>query len=232
MTTEVAVLSAGAAESLVRSLAERLRADLGVETSSTFGAVGAMKQRFLAGDACDVLITSAKVMSELVQAGHVRDRARDLGWVDTGVAVLDGVNVPDVSTSDAVGTVLRAASRIYFPDPDRATAGIHFASVLVKLGLDVHDVDVMKTFPNGRTAMRALAQEEALVAVGCTQVTEILQTDGVTYAGPLPEPYELATLYQCAVVDRATNPLKARDVVDLLTGVATVSRRESLGFRS
>ena len=36
-------------------------------------------------------------------------------------------------------------------------------------------------------------------ALGCTQVTEILYTPGLTLAGPLPEPFGLATAYAAGV---------------------------------
>ena len=75
----------------------------------------------------------------------------------TGVAVRSGESQPDVSTPEALKAALLAADGIYFPDPQRATAGIHFANVLRELG--IHDTlqPRFRTFPNGATSMRELA---------------------------------------------------------------------------
>ena len=49
------------------------------------------------------------------------------------------------------------------------------------------------------TAMRELAAAKGARPIGCTQVTEILNTPGVTLVGPLPEGCALATIYTGAV---------------------------------
>ena len=84
-----------------------------------------------------------------------------------------------------------AADVIYFPDPKQATAGIHFAKVLERLGI-AHDVAArLQPHPNGATAMRELSQSRDARPIVCTQVTEILATPGVTLVGPLPKGFEL-----------------------------------------
>ena len=58
--------------------------------------------------------------------------------------------------------------------------------------------------------MRALAQSRAARPIGCTQVTEILSTPGVTLVGPLPKEFELATVYTAGVCTKAALPAEAR----------------------
>ena len=101
---------------------------------------------------------------------------------------------------------LLAADAIYFPDPVRATAGIHFANVMRKLG--IHDTlqPRFKTYPAGAIAMRELAATDAPRLIGCTQVSEILYSEGVQLVGLLPQEFELATVYSAAVAANAAQP--------------------------
>jgi molybdate transport system substrate-binding protein len=125
--------------------------------------------------------------------------------------------------------LLQGASAIYFPDPGKATAGIHFMKVLQALGL-ADDTARLRTFPNGATAMAALAQADEPGAVGCTQVTEILMTRGVRLAGLLPPPHELATTYTAAVAAGAKEPQLAQALIDALTSPEAAQARKECGF--
>ena len=53
--------------------------------------------------------------------------------------------------------------------------------------------------PGDATAMKELALHPGTGAMGCTQITEINYTPGVALVGPLPDAFELATVYTAAV---------------------------------
>jgi molybdate transport system substrate-binding protein len=84
--------------------------------------------------------------------------------------------------------------------------------------------------PNGSTAMRALAATDEPGAIGCTQITEIRYTPGVTLVGALPKEFELATVYSAAVTTAARDPALARQWVAMITARENRSVRESAGF--
>ena len=131
------IISGGAAQGLVRQLQERFAAGHGLRIEGTFGAVGLMREKLLAGESCDVMILTGEQISQLASQGHILARsARALGRVKTGVAVKAGAPLPTVDTPKALDALLRKAEGIYFPDPLKATAGIHFMKVLRTLGLD------------------------------------------------------------------------------------------------
>ena len=225
------VISGGAAQGLVGQLSERFAADHGFKPEGTFGAVGLMKDKLLGGAPCDVVILTAALIEELEQQGHVvPGSARALGVVRTGVAVKAGQPKPEVGTPQALAGLLRSATGIYFPDPVKATAGIHFMKVLKTLGLDQELTDRLKPFPNGATAMREMAAASGDGVVGCTQVTEILYTPGVQLAGVLPSAFELATVYTAAACVRAADPVAAQALVDLLAAEASRAQRLAGGF--
>ena len=227
------ILSGGAAQGLVRKLQPAFESAHGCRLEGSFGAVGAMRDKLLAGAPCDLLILTQALIEELASQGHaLGPSARPLGPVQTGVAVRQGAPALDVATPEGLKRSLEQAGAVYFPDPSKATAGIHFMKVLAGLGLAGTLAPRLRTFPNGATAMAAMAQAPEADAVGCTQVTEILFTPGVRLVGLLPKPYELVTLYTAAISSRAAEPALAAELVAALSAAEAAAARRQCGFES
>jgi len=229
--TTLHLLCAGAAQGLVKAMQARLEQGSGATLAGRFGAVGAMKEALLAGEPCDLMIVTDKMVAELVASGALRgERRAAIGRVRTGVAVRRGEKRPPIDTPEDLRQALLAAPAIYFPDPQRATAGIHFAGVLQQLGVADALAARLRTFPNGATAMRELAGAAPAGSIGCTQVSEILYTDGVELVGALPARFELSTLYSGAVAARAAQPELAARWLDMLAGATARDLRHAGGF--
>lgn len=229
--TTLNLLSAGAALGLVKSLEARFAAETGATLNARFGAVGAMREAFFAGEPCDVILLTDAMIDTLAQDGHAVGAGRaPLGRVRTGVAVRAGDPHPDVASADALRAALRAADAIYFPDPQKATAGIHFANVMRQLGVLETLAPRFHAHPNGATAMRELAAAKSPRPIGCTQVTEIRYTPGVELVGLLPQEFELATVYTAAPATRAADPALAARFIALVTGADTQALRAGGGF--
>ena len=233
MTPTIHLLSAGAAQGLVKALQPRLEADSGTVLQARFGAVGAMREALLAGEPCDLMIVTAAMVDALVRDGLLRGDSRaSLGRVHTGIAVRHGEPRPDVASAAGLKAALLDAGAIYLPDPQRATAGIHFADVLTRLGIHDRLALGFRSYPNGATAMREMAASHTARAIGCTQVTEINYTEGVDLVGVLPAPYELATEYSAAVCARSARPELAAQWIALLAGADTLALRAAGGFQA
>ena len=67
------ILSGGAAQGLVRALADDFESQHDLHLSGTFGAVGAMKQKLIDGTPCDVLILTRPMVQDLVKEGHATE---------------------------------------------------------------------------------------------------------------------------------------------------------------
>lgn len=225
------VLSAGAAQALVTRLAEAFKAETGIEVAGTFGAIGAMKERLLAGAPADVVLLSSSMIRDLVREGRLRDDSvHDIGTVLTGIAVPVGRPRPDIASAGALEAALLKASAIFIPDPATATAGVHFTKVLDQLGIRSRLQDRIRPFANGHAAMTAMAREGDGAPIGCTQVTEIMAVTGVELVGGLPPGLELATAYAAAIGQRSAFAAPARRFIDHLCANEHSALRESLGF--
>lgn len=227
------LLSAGAAQGLVQALATQLLQEGGRRLEARFGAVGAMQEAFDTGAPCDLMVLTDAMVGTMVADGRLRAEGRAaLGRVRTAVAVRAGTPHPPVATPEELAAALQAADAVYFPDPQRATAGIHFERVLRELGLLEALGPRLRTFPNGATAMRELAASPSAHPIGCTQVTEILNTPGAELVAVLPARFELATVYTAAVSSRAADPEAAARFIAMLAGPRAAALRARCGFEA
>lgn len=231
------LLSGGAAQGLVTHLQGSFKAQHLCSISGTFSAVGQMKSALLSGAPCDVIILTAALIAELMSSGHLLPgSAKKVGVVKTGVAIKSGDKTVDVSTPEKLKATLQAAKGIYFPDPVKATAGIHVMKVLKALALDIELVSKLRPYANGATAMKAMAEAQAIPGgsglIGCTQITEILNTPGVDLIAVLPNEFELATTYTAAVCASATQPESAAALIALMASADTAALRLTCGFEA
>ena len=227
------ILSAGAAKAVVLTLADELSKREGGTVSGVFDAAGAIRAQFIAGAACDVLILPAAMMAELAAQQRIEAATlAPLGHVPTGIAIAEGATAPSIGDADALRTAFDDASALYCPDTERSTAGIHFVRMLREMGIHSRVAPRIRDYANGAQAMAALAAAgpEHQRAIGCTQVTEILYTPGVTLIGLLPPPFELTTVYTAAVSARSRHAGRAREFVARLTGRDSESLRIASGF--
>ncbi|MBX3499023.1 MAG: substrate-binding domain-containing protein [Alphaproteobacteria bacterium] len=229
--TSIHVLSGGAAQGLVESLRAPFEAATGHRIDGTFGAVGAMRDKLLAGAPADLLILTSALIVRLERDGHlVPDSARIIGGVETAIAVRRRDAAPSIGSADSLRAALLDADEIHLPDPTQATAGIHFAKVLRDLGIADRLAARLRPAPDGRTAMRALAASKSERPIGCTQVTEILATPGLDLVGSLPPSCALSTIYAAAITRHARAPEAAGRLVAMLTAESGRESRGEMGF--
>lgn len=231
--TSLNILSGGAAQGLVASLAPKLKEATGFDIAGEFGAVGAMAEKLRHGTPTDIVILTAAIVAKLAEENLVVSASiAEIGLVETALAVR--ASDPQVMVKDAASlrTAFLAADAIFVPDTKVSTAGIHVAKVLQQLGIADEVASRLKIYPNGATAMRHLAVSDAVRPIGCTQSTEIISTSGVMLSGSLPRGCELATMYTAAVTTRAANATQAQSLIGLLTSADQRALRERAGFLS
>jgi molybdate transport system substrate-binding protein len=225
------ILSGGAAQGLVASVAPQFKAMTGLDIEGEFGAVGAMADKLRAGTQADIVVLTAAMIATLARENFVIAASiADIGLVETAIAIRAGDPPVSVRDSAELRKALLAADAIFVPDTRASTAGIHVAKILQQLGIADEVAARLKIFPNGATAMRNLAASTAARPIGCTQSTEIISTSGVILSGSLPRGCELSTVYTAAVATQAIDAGHAQGLIDLLTGIEQRDLRERAGF--
>jgi molybdate transport system substrate-binding protein len=231
MNSVLRLLSAGAAQGITTALAPGFHADTECVLEAGYAPVGVVEERLLAGEPCDVVVSTLAMLEEFARNGRIDGATIALlGRVHTGVAVRSGDPVPAIDSRERLHSALSAATRIHVPDPERATAGIHFVKVSRALG--IYDVirPRLASHANGAAAMAALAAATVSAEIGCTQVTEIVFAPGVRLVGALPAPFDLATPYAAAASTSARDRELARRFISMLTGSRAAALRRESGF--
>ena len=225
------LLSGGATFGLVDEVKTEFEARQHCRISGQFGAVGAMKDKLLSGDPCDVIILSRKLIDQLNEQGAlIQDSIRDVATIGTGIAVIEGEAIAPITDAASFIAALKNASGIYIPDMDKSTAGIHLKKTF--RNLDVFDAikDRIHEFPNGATAMKTMAANAVPHSLGCTQLTEIRYTPGVVAVAPLPAGCALDTVYTAAIPRNSAATDLAGTWIDSLTDASLDGFKRGNGF--
>jgi molybdate transport system substrate-binding protein len=229
--SSIDILSGGAAQGLVASLLPAFKTRTGCDIAGHFGAVGIMADKLREGVPADIVILTAPLIAKLAEEKLVfRSSIADIGTVETAVAVRSADPKVSVTDSDALRAALLASDAIFVPDTKASTAGFHVAKVLDHLGIADEIAPRLRIYPNGATAMRYLAASDASRPIGCTQATEILNTEGVVLSGALPPGCELKTVYTAAIAAAAAKAEPAQVLINLLTSPDQRELRAGAGF--
>ena len=213
---ELIVFSAGAVRAIVTELSEAFRQETGHAVALSFGTVGVTRGKLASGAPVDVVIMTDTAVDDVIREGGLLAGSRaDLARTGMGVGVHDGAPRPDISTPEAFKATLLAAKSLVYVDPAQgATSGIHFKSVLERLG--IADAVRAKTqlVAGGYPAEKVASGEAELVV---HQISEIVPVKGVVMIGPLPADLQKVTVYSAGLATRSTHPEAARAFVAFLT---------------
>jgi len=216
---EIKVQSAGAVRAIVTELSEAFRQETGNTVALSFGTVGVSRGKLAGGDPMDVVIMTDVAVDEAIREGRVVAGTRtDLARTGMGVAVREGAPRPDISTPEALKASLLAARSLVYVDPAQgATSGIHFKSVLERLGI-ADAVRAKTQLVAGGYPAEKVASGEAEMVVH--QISEIVPVKGVVLVGPLPAEVQNFTTYTAAIGADAKDAAAAKALVDRLAGPA------------
>ena len=213
---EVKVFSAGAVRAIVTELAGPFRQETGHTVTLSFGTAGQTRQKLLSGEPVDVVIlTDAGIDAMIKQGALVPGSRADLARTGMGVGVREGAPKPDISTSEAFkATLLEAKSLVYVDPAQGATSGVHFKSVLERLGIADAVKSKSQLVAGGYPAEKVASGEAELVV---HQISEIVPVKGVTLVGPLPPDFQKITVYSAGLATRSPAPAAAKAFIEFLT---------------
>ena len=228
---DLAVLSAGAVESAVRTLARHYEHEFGRDVDVTFGTGPEITKRLSGGDSADVLIAPAGVMKRAVKSGRVMaDTQVEVARVGVGIAVRRGAPLPGVATVDALkDALLRADSVVY----NEASTGQYLEKLFERMGI----VEQLK--PKTTRYVSAAEVLEHVIRgsrneIGFGPITEIrdFEPKGLTFVAPLPADVQNYTTYIAAVMSDARAPDGGREFVRYLTSAKARRTFAATGVQS
>jgi len=227
---ELNVLAAGAVEAVVREMVGTFEKESGHKLKITYAPVGALRDKIYAGEPADLTVVTPAIIEQLQARGLVRPVTRtDLGQVGGGIAVRKGDPRPAIGTPEELKQALLSAKEIHYADPKIATAGAYFLKVADRLGIGEEVRKKGRTAGSGKASMELMAKSTA-VAIGLTQISEILSVPEVELVGPYPGDLQLMTTYSGIVLERAPNPAAAEAFLKFLTSLPVQERFKKQGY--
>ena len=227
---ELNVLAAGAVEAVVREMVGTFEKESGHKLKITYAPVGALRDKIYAGEPADLTVVTPAIIEQLQARGLVRPVTRtDLGQVGGGIAVRKGAPRPAIGTPEELKQALLSAKEIHYADPKIATAGAYFLKVADRLGIGEEVRKKGRTAGSGKASMELMAKSTA-VAIGLTQISEILSVPEVELVGPYPGDLQLMTTYSGIVLERAPNPAAAEAFLKFLISLPVQERFKKQGY--
>lgn len=225
------LFGAGASEAVVGDTIGLFEAQSGLTVKATFAAVGALRDKVLAGEPADVLIVTPAIITALDAQHKVHAGSRvDLGRVGGGLAVKTGTPPPAITTVDEFKQALIDADEVYYADPAVATAGAALMRVVDLLGIGDRVRAKGHLAPGGKEAMQQMARSTAARAVGVTQVSEILSVPEVMLVAEYPGDLQVKTTYSAIILEGSTRSDDAQRLVQFLSGPVFQARLARSGF--
>jgi molybdate transport system substrate-binding protein len=207
---KIKVMSAGAVEGPMTELAPEFSKASGHEVDLHFNTVGAHRDKFAGGESTDVIILSFPAIEALDKEGRFVPGSRtDLGRASCGVAVRDGMMMPNIATVDAFKRMLHNAGSIAANDPAHGgSSGIYLADLLKRMGLYDEVKPKLVLCKTGRECAVALLRGQA--EIGITFTSEFIAVPGTRVVGTFPKEIEYVNGYAGAIPkDAAAEPAKA-----------------------
>jgi molybdate transport system substrate-binding protein len=201
----IKVMSGGAPKEVFGELTPQFQAKTGHKVEYVFAVMSGLRDRLAGGEKADVLVMPTNILDGYQQSGMVRADGRGvLGLVSVNAVVRSGAPKPDLSSPDAVKRAMLDARAIVFATPGATPSGTHMGKLVDQLGI----AETMQ----GRIIHRpALEGGVELVRSGEAELgfypkSEVINTEGLDLAGPLPATIQLTTIYGAAVTTASAAP--------------------------
>jgi molybdate transport system substrate-binding protein len=226
MTNELQVTAAGAYEHVINALAAAFDIPIRLTVTNAGGVI----KRLEAKKPVDVVLTSAPGIAQLVAAGLADPATQtEIARVGLGIAVREGLPLPDLANGAAVRSALLSATRVAFIDPQGGgTSGPFIAKLFERLDVarQMNETGVLSK--TGKEVVRAVASGEA--TLGLTQATELIGAKDVQFAGYLPPEIQVVSVYAGAVSAYAKAPDAARRFIEFLKSPAATKAFRDAGW--
>lgn len=210
---EIAVVASTAMREVMEELVPMFERASGHKVAISFLSGAVLPVKMKEGVQADVVVTTPATIDDLVAAGKVVANTRvDFVRSGAGVAVRAGAPKPDVSTPAAFKDALLAAKSVGY---SQGPSGVHFMSVLTKLGIAEPIKAKGVVPPLGSRVGVLIAKGEA--EIGVQQITELLQIPGIDFVGPLPQELQANIIYATATPTSVREKAAAAELVKFLS---------------
>lgn len=228
-SVKIRVMSGGAPKEVFALLTPQFEKQTGHKVHFTYAVITELRKKLAAGEKTDVIVMPAPAIDGYMKEGKTRPESRaTFGIVRLSMVVKQGAALPDISTPEKFRQVLLNARSVVLATPGATPSGTHMAKVIEQLG--IADATAKKVIhrPALDGGVQTVAGGEA--DLGIYPTSEVVNINGVTVAGPLPQELQLDTLYGAAVVADSAVVVPAAAFVKYLADPANRKVWKAGGF--
>jgi len=198
----------------------------GAKLSVTTDLAVRLVRRINDGEQFDVLVAAPALVDELIKAGKIIPQTRtDLAHSGIGVAVRAGAPKPDVSSVDAFKRALLAAKSVAYLKEGQS--GVYVAGLLERLGI-AEAIQSKVTLPETDIVSELVSRGD--IELGIVVITQILTTDGVALAGPLPSEIQSYITFTAGISAESKSIDAAKELLKVLMSPAAIDVMRSQGM--
>lgn len=221
------VMASDGVKPAVNALLPGIERSTGLHIATEFNASKTLTQEIVDGKAFDVAILTSENIETLIQKGKiVPDTRAEVARAGIGVGIREGAPKPDVSSEETFKQALLKAKAITF-NPSGASAA-YFKKVVEQMGIadKVSPKFILDAAP-GRPQM-IVAEGKADIVI--TLIPEILDSKGITLAGPFPEKLQTYFNFSAGVSPSSHNPEKAEALIKDMLGPSAAATLKAVGM--
>ena len=223
---DVSVIASTAMREVLEELVPMFERASGHKVTVTFLSGAVLPGKVREGAPADLVVTTPETIDDLVKAGKVEAGTRvDFVRSGAGVAVRAGAAKTDIATPDAFKNALLAAKTVGY---SQGPSGVHFMSVLAKLGITEEVKAKGVVPPLGQRVGALVAKGDA--EIGVQQITELLLIPGIDFVGPLPKELQANIVYATATPANAKERQGAAALVKFLSSEPALPVIKKMGL--
>jgi 4-carboxymuconolactone decarboxylase len=206
------IYSSNATKALIEELGPQFEKSTGQKITVVFDNSVALRTRIDKGAAFDVIVATASVISDLGVAGKVTPASKkDVARAGVGMAVHPLATKPDISSLDTLkGALITARSITYV---EQGATAVVLRALFARLGL-TEAMNAKTVYSD--SAAHAVADRKA--EIGFTQISEILNVPGATFAAALPPEVQVYTTFSAGISASSTSAEASRRFIAFLSG--------------
>ena len=224
--SDLKVFTTRAIATVLQKIGGDVERKTGRKLSVTTDVAIRLVRRVKAGETFDLLVAAPGQIDELIAEGRIlRDTRTDIARSGIGVAVRRGATKPDVSSLEAFTRALVGARSIAYLKEGQS--GLYVAGVLERLGI-ADQIKPKLTLPDTDIVSQLVSRGD--VELGIVVITQILTTDGVALAGPLPAEIQSYITFTAGVSANSQALEAAKELLRMLQAPAASSVMRSQGM--
>jgi molybdate transport system substrate-binding protein len=226
-TPALKLLSSMATRELLAALAARFTAMHGQAVDAQAAGGVEVAKRISAGEACDVVVVAANALDKLIAEGRVLAGSRiDLVRSGVAIAVRAGAAQPAIATEqDVRAAVLAAPTLSYSTGP----SGVYLEKLFERWGILEQVRPRIVVPPPGVPVGSLVASGQ--VALGFQQLSELMNLDGVSVVGPLPDKIQTLTVFSGGICASSAAPDAARTLLSFMAAPASAELKHAHGMQ-